>query len=98
MDINVKSILNLFQKYEKNNFKEDKLENNKFSYEEKNIEFIKFKYSPQKVDYYTYKNSFYRREIDKNGNISWEIISGNIRNKIENEYHIKILEEKITKK
>lgn len=56
---------------------------------------MKFEYSPQKVEYYTYNDYLYRREIDSNGNISWEIVRGNITNKLFHEIQIQTLEKRL---
>ena len=72
--------------------KTKKYQNN--SYINKSNSKIKYEYSPESVNYFSINNYVYRRE-SRNANIYWEIINGNISNKITDKNHIKSLEEKI---
>jgi hypothetical protein len=56
---------------------------------------MKLEYSAEKVEYFNYNNYIYRREVSNN-TISWEIISGNIANKITEDVQINILEKRIS--
>jgi hypothetical protein len=108
MDTNTENLKNLLGKYQKPTeepeIQEYKIREHKIEEPEVTQEVtkspddkrqLKLKYSPQKVEYFDYNDYLYRREVDNDGNISWEIISGNITNRIVHNIQIKTLEEKI---
>jgi hypothetical protein len=106
MDTNTENLKNLLEKYQKTPTEEPEQELQEYKIQEHKItqeatkspndkRQLKLKYSPQKVEYFDYNNYLYRREVDNNNNISWEILSGNITSKIAEDIQIKILEEKL---
>jgi hypothetical protein len=56
---------------------------------------MELEYCPQKVHYFKYKNYSYRREIDLNNNIRWEVVHGDLRHTIENQFQIDVLERRV---
>ena len=56
---------------------------------------MELEYSPQSVHYFKHKNCHYRREVDMNGNILWEVIFQDLKHNIEDTYQIDILEKRV---
>ena len=56
---------------------------------------MKLEKIPKKVHYFEYKNYHYRREVDENGNITWEVIHFDLAYKIDYNFQINVLEERI---
>ena len=54
---------------------------------------MELEYSPQSVHYFKHKNYHYRREVDMNGNIAWEIIFQDLKHNIKDTYQIDTVEK-----
>jgi hypothetical protein len=108
MNSNTENLLNLLHKYETSTTKQQESSESNNVWEDippkqnKNLEDLvpkvkmELEYCPQKVYYFRNKNYHYRREVDMNNNISWEIIHGSIRNKICDPYQIEIFEKRVS--
>lgn len=92
MNSSTEGLLNLIEKYQQDVPKKEEVKTNQNTNKKNNIF---FEYSPVKVEYFKYNNYIYRREVDSQGNISWEILKGNVSNKIQHPMQIQHLEEKI---
>ena len=104
MNSSTDNLLNLIQKYQKTDSdsfevlvdpdKELQIKNNRNEENTSNQKNVFFEYSPIKVEYFRYNDYTYRREVDSQNNISWEIVKQNITFKIVHPIQIKNLEEK----
>lgn len=95
MNINTENLKNLLEKHQESSIEEQKIQKlQEVIKYDSGKEKIKLKYSPQKVEYFNYNNYLYRREVDAQNNVSWEIVKGNITFKIEHQIQIQNLEKK----
>ena len=105
MNFPTDNLLNLIQKYQKTDSdsfevlvdpdKELQIKNNRNEENRSNQKDVFFEYSPIKVEYFKYNDYIYRREVDSQNNISWEIVKQNMTFKIVHPIQIRNLEEKI---
>lgn len=57
---------------------------------------MELEYCAQSVHYFKHKNCHYRREVDANGIIDWQIVLRYTTHKIEDTYQINMLEKRVS--
>ena len=100
---NTEDLLHLLQEYENNSISKESVVEQVKQVEKLKVigdiqpksQVMELEYSPQSVHYFKHKNCHYRREVDMNGNISWEVIFQNLKHNIEDIYQIDILEKRV---
>ena len=97
---NTEDLLHLLQEYENTSISKggavEQVENPKVIDDiQPKSQVMELEYSPQSVHYFKHKNYHYRREVDINGNIAWEIIFQDLKHNIEDTYQIDTLEKRV---
>jgi hypothetical protein len=97
---NTENLLHLLQEYENTSISKEvlveQIEKPKVIEDiQPKSQVMELEYSPQSVHYFKYKNYHYRREVDMNGNIVWEIIFRDLKHNIEDTYQIDTLEKRV---
>jgi len=100
MSSNTESLLHLLRQYENTTEQQDvpveQPETPKVTEVAQSQQQMELEYCPQSVHYFRHKNYHYRREVDSNGIVNWELIHHNIRHKIEDTYQINMLEKRVS--